>query len=65
MSKMIEVPKRKLKGEDGYHTFSIRVPDDLYLELECFTKKTELSRNQVITILLKEALKIAQIKEDV
>ena len=39
MSKMIEVPKRKLKGEDGYHTFSIRVPDDLYLELECFTKK--------------------------
>ena len=28
----IKIPKKKLKGEDGHKTFSIRVPDDLYEE---------------------------------
>ena len=49
MCKVIEVPKRKLKGDDGYKV------DEL-------TGKTELSRNEVINILLSEAVKIAEVK---
>ena len=40
-----------------------RVPDDLYEELNTFASKTELSRNEIITILLKEALNIAEIDD--
>lgn len=64
MNSVIKVPKRRLKGEDGYHTFSIRVPDELYKGLDKFKDNTELSRNQVIVVLLTEALKIAQIEDD-
>ena len=59
----IKIPKKKLKGEDGHKTFSIRVPDDLYEELNTFASKTELSRNEIITILLNEALNIAEIDD--
>ncbi|MEG0830385.1 MAG: CopG family transcriptional regulator [Anaerovoracaceae bacterium] len=64
MNKIIEVPKRKLKGEDGHKTFSVRVPNEIYEELIKLTHQTELSRNEVVTILLKEALKIAEIKDE-
>ena len=64
MDKRITVPKRKLKGEDGYKTFSLRIPNELYDELNDFTGKTELSRNEVTTILLREALNIAYIEGD-
>lgn len=59
----IKIPKTKLKGEDGHKIFSIRIPDDLYNELNAFVSKTELSRNEVITILLREALSVAVIEE--
>lgn len=58
----IKIPKKKLKGEDGHKVFSIRIPDELYNELNDLTNKTELSRNEVITILLREALNIAIIE---
>lgn len=59
----IKIPKKKLKGEDGHKVFSIRIPDELYDELNDLTNKTELSRNEVITILLREALYMAIIEE--
>ena len=59
----IKIPKKKLKGEDGHKVFSIRIPDELYNELNDLTNKTELSRNEVITILLKEAISMASIEE--
>ena len=58
----IIVPKRK--GEDGYKVTSVRLPEDLFERLNCFTAKTELSRNEVIITLLTQALDIAEIKED-
>lgn len=63
MDGTILVPRHKLKGEDGHTTFSIRIPDDLCRELDAFTKQTTLSRNAVITILLREALQIAKIDD--
>lgn len=63
MDSNIKIPKKKLKGEDGHKTFSVRVPDELYNDLNDFVNKTELSRNEVITIFLKEALSIAVIED--
>lgn len=62
MCKVIEVPKNKLKGEDGYKVFSVRVPRELLQQIDDLTSKTELSRNEVINILLNEAIKIAEVK---
>ena len=62
MCKVIEVPKRKLKGDDGYKVFSVRVPKQLLEQIDELTGKTELSRNEVINILLSEAVKIAEVK---
>ena len=54
----IIVPKRKGEG------IRVRLPEDLFERLNCFTAKTELSRNEVIITLLTQALDIAEIKED-
>ena len=55
-NKLIIKPKR-VKGEDGYKTFSIRIKDELVDELECVVNKTGRSRNELIGILLEYALK--------
>lgn len=55
-NKLIIRPK-KVKGEDGYKTFSIRIKDELVDELECVVNKTGRSRNELIGILLDYALK--------
>lgn len=54
--KLIIKPKR-VKGEDGYKTFSIRIKDELVDELECVVNKTGRSRNELIGILLEYALR--------
>lgn len=59
----IRIPKDKLRGEEKYKTFSIRIPKELYYKLNELSSKTELSRNEVITILLQEASDIAEISE--
>ncbi|MCI8645387.1 MAG: CopG family transcriptional regulator [Firmicutes bacterium] len=63
MDGTILVPKHKLKGDDGRATFSIRIPEDLCRALDEFTEQTTLSRNAVVTILLREALRIARIED--
>ena len=60
----IKIPQKKLKGDDGYKVFSIRIPVELYNELNDFVKQTSLSRNELITILLRGALDIAVIDEN-
>ena len=55
-NKLIIRPK-KVKGEDGYKTFSIRIKDELVDELECVVNKSGRSRNELIGILLDYALK--------
>lgn len=63
MENKIVVPKKKIKGEDGYSVTSIRLPDELFERLNRFTATTELSRNEVITILLSKALEIAEVQD--
>lgn len=53
----IKIPKRKIRGEDGHKMYSLRIPDELAEEIDEIVSKTELSRNEVLNILLREAVK--------
>lgn len=61
---MIKIPRDKLKGEEKYKTISVRMPIELYNKLFALSTRTELSRNQVINILLEEACDLAEIEDE-
>lgn len=44
--------KKKLKGEDGFKTFSIRIKEETVLRLDELSEETNRSRNELINILL-------------
>ena len=50
------VLNKKLKGEDGFKTFSIRIKDETVEKLEELSSKTNRSRNELIGILLDYAI---------
>ena len=56
--------EKKLKGEDGYKTFSIRIKDETIEKLEELAKKSNRSRNDLINMLLDYAIKYAEVKEE-
>lgn len=64
LSNTITVPRRKRKGEDGYKVTSVRLPEELMDRLTDFTNKTEHSRNEIIVMLLSQALDIAKIEDN-
>ncbi len=47
---------KKLKGEDGFKTFSIRIKDETVTQLDILSAKTNRSRNELIGILLDYAI---------
>ncbi len=47
---------KKLKGEDGFKTFSIRIKDETVEKLDELSAKTNRSRNELIGILLDYAI---------
>ena len=61
MEKLI-IPKKSLKGEDGYKVFSIRIKDETVEALEKIVADSNRSRNEIINILLDFAIKHAEIK---
>lgn len=56
MNKKLIIPKKALKGDDGYKTFSIRVKDETVEKLEQLAEETNRSRNELINILLDFAI---------
>lgn len=52
--KLVIRPKR-IKGEDGYKTFSIRVREDVVEKIDEISAKTGRSRNELIGIFLEYA----------
>ncbi len=59
----IKIPNKKLKSEGSYKIFSVRIPVTLYDKISELTMQTELSRNEIITILLSGAIDIAVVTE--
>lgn len=56
MEDKLIINKRKLKGEDGYKTFSVRIKEETVNKLNALAKETNRSRNELINILLDYAI---------
>ena len=55
---------KKIRGEDGYKVFSIRIKDDIVSQIEDISKKTGRSRNELIGIFLEFALERCVVEEE-
>ena len=55
-------PKR-LKGDDGYKTFSVRVKEDVVAKLDEIAKRTGHSRNELVGIFLHYAVEHCRIED--
>ena len=53
---------KKVKGEDGHKTFSIRIKEETVERLEDLAAKTNRSRNDLINMLLDYAMDNCEIK---
>ena len=52
------------RGEDGHKSISLRLPEDLLLAIDQLSYDTNRSRNEIINILLRNAIKIVEISDD-
>lgn len=55
-------PKR-VRGEDGYRTFSVRVKEDTVAKLDAIASRTGYSRNELIGIFLEYAAEHCRVEE--
>ena len=55
-------PKR-VRGEDGYRTFSVRVKEDTVAKLDAIASRTGHSRNELIGIFLEYAAGHCRVEE--
>ena len=56
MNEKLIINKKKIKGEDGYKIFSVRIKDETVNKLNELSKETNRSRNELINILLEYAI---------
>ena len=62
MSDTIKISKKdKMRGDDGYKTFSIRIKDETAAALEELAEKTNRSRNELINIILEHGINNVEI----
>lgn len=54
----------KSKGNDGYKTFSVRIPEDVVRRIEDLSARSGNSRNALIIELLKYGLDNCKIESD-
>ena len=47
---------KRPKGEDGYRTFSVRLPESMVNQMDHISKETGRSRNELIGLFLEYAL---------
>jgi metal-responsive CopG/Arc/MetJ family transcriptional regulator len=55
--------KRKEKGDQGHKIISVRMREELLEQIDSISASTNRSRNEIINMLLKEAVKIVNIEE--
>lgn len=56
MEKDLIIKPKKVKGEDGFKTFSIRIREDTVSRIDKISSETNRSRNELIGLLLEYAL---------
>lgn len=55
--------KDKLKGEDGFKVFSVRMREEKVAMLDRISANTNRSRNEIINILLDYAIERCEISD--
>jgi len=64
MHKEIVITKKPApRGEDGYKIVSVRMREELVDSLDELVNRTNRSRNELINMLLKEALSVVRIED--
>lgn len=62
MDKKLKITKRsRLKGEDGYKTFSVRVKEATVEALDKIADETNRSRNELINLILEFGIENCEI----
>ena len=61
MKEKLIIKKRSLTGDDGFKTFSIRIKDETVEKLNDLSNQTNRSRNELINVLLDDALKNCEV----
>ena len=65
MPKEIKITKKvKKRGDDGYRVVYVRMPEELIVQLEELSSKTNRSRNELINILLESAIEIVKVEDE-
>ncbi|MEQ2657407.1 ribbon-helix-helix protein, CopG family [Clostridium phoceensis] len=64
MEKEIKIKKKSARrGDDGYKVVSVRMKEEMIERLDDLSAKTNRSRNELINLLLDEALEIVKVEE--
>ncbi|MBQ4297406.1 MAG: ribbon-helix-helix protein, CopG family [Clostridia bacterium] len=63
MKNKLIINKKKLKGEDGFKTFSIRIREETVDHLDRLSSETNRSRNELIGILLDFAIENCEVSK--
>ena len=59
----LKVSKRRLKGDDGFKVFSVRLEQGLVDRIDNIAEYTNRSRNELIGILLRYAVENCEITD--
>ena len=64
MKDRITIKKRSpLRGEDGNKVISVRIKEELLGQIDSLASQSNRSRNEVINLLLRDAVERAQVEE--
>ena len=58
------IKPRKVKGEDGYKVFSIRIKEEAVAQIDDISARTGHNRNELISTFLEFALKRCVVEEE-
>ena len=59
----LKISKRRLKGDDGFKVFSVRLEQGLVDRIDNIAEYTNRSRNELICILLRYAVENCEIAD--
>ena len=59
----LKISKRRLKGDDGFKVFSVRLEQGLVDRIDNIAEYTNRSRTELIGILLRYAVENCEIKD--
>ncbi len=62
MKEKLAIPKKSLRGEDGFRTFSIRIKEGTVHRLDDLSAVIGRSRNELVGILLDYAMNNCEVK---